>query len=309
MKSPLRTVAFAGVALLLSACGTGYVNPPLAAPSTTIPPESNMGGDRLPVQMPGEDYGHHPTPLTGTAELRANGCWTVDLGDGPRLVVFPAGYVKSPSGAAMESPDGVRISDGMAVDARGGIVGAGGFPGVPDGFWGNYIAFCDPQARELVVVDSIEPAFDPQELSDEQLVAMLREADLTVSWGCGLGFTIASEDQRVALQLFPVDMSAPVENTATFPSEVWQAQVALGKNLMVNNCDDVFEGWEPEPHVAAGWRLIAGDLAFTPPEEGYCAGSGPVEAQLTGVEVDTPLGPVQLGDLSITNDAYGCFAG
>ncbi|MEX0796463.1 MAG: hypothetical protein WD274_07200 [Acidimicrobiia bacterium] len=304
-----RFVLVICLSIVVAACGAGPESTGSTVPAETTTTISNLGGDRLPVQIPGEEYGHFAASLTGTLHLQSNGCWTVDLGDGDRLVVFPPDYTLASDGAAMMGPGGVSFSDGMAVDAIGGIVPTEGFPGVPDGFWGNYFEFCDPAAAEAVVVDELTPAFDVAALPADELVTMLQEADLSMSWGCGLGFTLSTPDQRVALYLSPNDYEAVPNSPVSFPDDAWQASVAVGKNLMANHCDDVLEGWEPEAVFAAEWPVISGTLEFEPPESASCGAIGPVEANLSGIVVETPEGPVDLGDLTVVNEAYGCFAG
>lgn len=293
--------------------GRGDGVDPLLPPETVgnVGSSSNLGGDGLPVQQPGESYGHTSESLVGTLTQQANGCWTADLGDLPRLVIFPIGYSKpAGNGRVMEAPDGTTIRSGMAFDGQGGIVPARSFPGVPDGYWGNYLTFCEPELQEFLVLDSISPAFRPDGLSDDELVAMLDEAELSVSWGCGLGFTISSEDQRVALLVAPIDSGTAIATPVSFPDDQWYGTVMIGKNLMVNHCNDAIEGWKPVPIVAAQWPLVAGTLDFKPPVvEGWCSGVEPVPAGFSGIEIETPLGVLDLGDLDLVNDAYGCFAG
>lgn len=304
-----RFVIVTCLSIVVAACGAGQESTGSTGPAETTSTTSNLGGDRLPVQIPDEDYGHFAGSVTGTLHLQSNGCWTVDLGDGDRLIVFPPDYTLASDGAAMMSPGGASFGDGLDVDAIGGIVPADGFPGVRDSFWGNYFEFCDPDASEVVVVDEVTPAFDVAALPAEELVAMLEEAELTMSWGCGLGFILSTPDQRVALYISPNDYEAVPNPPITFPDDAWRASVAVGKNLMVNHCDDVLEGWEPEAVFAAEWPVISATLKFEPPKTASCGGTGPVEADLTGVVVETPEGPVDLGDLTVFNEAYGCFAG
>jgi len=45
---------------------------------------SSLGGDRLPVKSPAEEYGNPSQPMSGSVSLEANGCWTIDLGEGAR---------------------------------------------------------------------------------------------------------------------------------------------------------------------------------------------------------------------------------
>lgn len=114
------------------------------------------GGDGLPVQNPSESYGNTSQVIDGVLTLESNGCWTIDLGDGKRLAVFPAGFTKNESGLLMSSQDGeIAVASGDEVTARGGVVPAAGFPGVPDGYWGNYLSFCKPDIEEFVVMDEI----------------------------------------------------------------------------------------------------------------------------------------------------------
>lgn len=297
------------LSIVVAACGAGPESAGSTAPAETTTTTSVLGGDRLPVQIPGEDYGHFAGFLTGTLHLQSNGCWTVDLGDGDRLLVFPPDYAMASDGTTMIAPDGTGFSDGVDVDAMGGIVPVEGFPGVPDGFWGNYLEFCDAAASEVVVVDELAPAFEVAALPTDELVTMLQGADLSRSWGCGLGFTLSSPDQRVALWLWPNDQETAPNPSVNLSDGTWRASVAVGKNLMVNHCDDVIEGWEPEAVFAAEWPVISGTLDFEPPESASCGGIGPVEATLTAIVVETPEGPVDIGDLTVVNEAYGCFAG
>lgn len=298
-----------GFGLVVAACGQVPEAVEAPSPSTSATTQSNLGGDGLPVQNPGEDYGHFPRPLTGLLELDSKGCWTVDLGDQPRLVVFPSGYSRGDDGASMIGPNGDVFTSGVDVDVLGGIVAVEGFPGTPDGFWGGYFEFCSSTSPEVVVVDHLAAGFEVDALSPEQLANMLRGADFNTSWGCGLGFTISTADQRVALYLNPTDYDAVPVSPVSFASVDWEAEVVIGKNLLANHCDDVVEGWEPQPEVAATWALMSGTLDFEAPSGEPCGSGSPVIATLVDALVDTPQSPVELGDLTIVNDAYGCFAG
>jgi hypothetical protein len=55
--------------------------------------------------------------------------------------------------------------------------------------------------------------------------------------------------------------------------------------------------------------LTAGTLTFTPPPGGPCSGGGPVDATLVDAKVTAGTGEIEFAALTITNDAYGCFAG
>lgn len=113
-----------------------------------------LGGDGLPVQNASESYGHESAELTGIVTLEPNGCWTIDIGDGKRLLVFPEGFTKDDSGMLMRSSDGaIDIGSDDEITAMGGVVAASDFPGIPDGYWGGYLTFCKPPIEEFVVVD------------------------------------------------------------------------------------------------------------------------------------------------------------
>ncbi len=300
-----------GLCLLTAGCGAAAEEEPPTTVAGGPGVVSNLGGDGLPVQQVGESYGHQSRPLEGTFTLESNGCWTANLGDADRLVVFPIGYTRPlDDGSTMQSPDGMLIRDGMGFDATGGIVPAAGFPGVPDGYWGNYLAMCDPVLGEFLVVDSIAPAFRPENLDTGELSAMLEDANLEVSWGCGIGFAISSADQRVALFVRQTDFEVLADSPVIFPDSRWQGEVVIGKNLLIYNCNDAIEGWIPQPVEAVRWALVGGTLDFeAPPGDSLCSGGDPVTATLHGAQVETPLGIRDLGDLDMVNTAYGCFAG
>ncbi len=147
----------------------------------------------------------------------------------------------------------------------------------------------------------------PDQMSDADLVTILEQAELTESWGCGLGFTLSSEDQHVALFLYPMSENAS-ESPVSFPDKTWNASIVIGNDLLANNCDDVIEPDEPEAYSVANWSLSAGTLTFTPPDDPTCVGAS-VAASLDGAVVETPTGELALGSLMIVNEAFGCFAG
>jgi len=304
-----RIATLLATLLLLAACGTPGARP--EQPVANLPKPQNLGGDGLPVQVPGEDYGRRPRALTGQLRLESNGCWTIVIDGVSRLVVFPSDFAKpADDGSVLVGEDYVARS-GAEVDARGAVVPAAGFPGVPDGFWGNYLAFCDPIEREFVVLDEVSDAFDPLSLDPRELLAMVAEADLVVSWGCGLGFLISNREQTVALSFAPATWDQPITGDIAFPTDEWNGMVLVGKNLLTNHCQDAIEQWAPVQVLAAEWPVIEGHLSFPPPtgQPGECDEPGPVEATLTGASFDGPTGPVALPELAIVNNAYNCFAG
>lgn len=153
-RSMIRVILLASV---VSACVEGSaLSPP------TVSDQSDLGGDGLPVQHENQPIPHQSEPLEGTLGLRPNGCWTVASDPGELLVIFPAGFHKPPEdGSAMRAPDGVSFTDGTRVEGLGAVVPVELHPGVPDGFFGGYLAFCDSEAQRVAVFDSLRPVADP----------------------------------------------------------------------------------------------------------------------------------------------------
>lgn len=287
-------------ALIVASCGMG---------PSLIDPDSNLGGDRLPVKAAGEEYGNPTRPLTGRLALGDTGCWTIDLGDVPRLLIFPEGFVKpADNGASMAGPDGTRFLNGMLVDLEGGLVAASTLTDGDEGYWGSYIPYCDPASGEVVIADDLMTAFDPLALDNEALIELFGASQLTRSWGCGFGFTMSSKDQRIVVEMYPTEM-APLPGPVTLPDPNWTAQILIGKHLTANHCDDVVEGWEPEPTIVAIWPITSGTLDFDLPDDVVCGLSGAVEAVLSDAVVETPDGEMAVATIEPVNESFGCFAG
>jgi hypothetical protein len=92
------------------------------------------------------------------------------------------------------------------------------------------------------------------------------------------------------------------------PSVIWSGRVHVGTDLFANWCDDVIEPDEPESVVIETWQIVDAGIAIdgTPPVQGI----GALTATVTGVTVESPGGEqVVLGDLTLTNDSWGAFAG
>lgn len=295
----------------LASCTMGESNRNEGLPASTTTAPSNIGGEAEPIQREGESYPHASGAVNGLIELQPGGCWTIDGGEGPQIAIFPVGFEMIYTDEWMLGPAGnPLISSGTTVDGIGGPADVGSLPGGSSGFWGNYLAFCDPSATHVIVLDDVTATPAAGTMTDEELMAVWDAAELTESWPCGLGFTIASADQTVAVYVHPRDAGLPITTPVTFPDEGWDGYVVIGKDLLVNHCDDVVEPDEPERVVEATWPLIAGTLDFEVPTlDGICGGGGDIEATLTDAAVDSPSGTVDVPDLVIVNAAYGCFAG
>jgi hypothetical protein len=135
-------------------------------------------------------------------------------------------------------------------------------------------------------------------------------ADLSDDYGCGYGFAIGSPGQDLALIIFwnggnSPDLASPV----TFPSERWTGEIWVGADLFSNWCDDVIDETEPAPVVDERWTVVAGTLTFGG-EAGVDCGGGAVSGTLTNAEAQSPSGEtIELAELDLNNEAWGCFAG
>ena len=132
--------------------------------------------------------------------------------------------------------------------------------------------------------------------------------DLTETYGCGTGFWIGNPEQTVALRLEYRGDEGPAPRVK-LPDPEWNARVIAGENLYANWCDDVMEPHEPSPVEAASYEITAGileiDGAIPQPFE-----SGSLTLHATGlVMTGSDSTTVQLGDVTITNEMYGFFAG
>ncbi len=120
--------------------------------------ESNLGGDGLPVQIESQPIPHRSEPVEGVIQLHDDGCWAAEIDATELLTILPVGFAEPPDdGAVMCSPDGTRFVDGMVFEGFGAVVPIELLPGVPDGFFGGYLSFCDPEAQQVIVLDSIRP--------------------------------------------------------------------------------------------------------------------------------------------------------
>jgi len=138
----------------------------------------------------------------------------------------------------------------------------------------------------------------------------LADVELTEDWGCGYGFSVSDEAQETLLQIDHVGDEDLAAGTVTFPDPAWEGEVLVGTDLAANWCSDVIE--EPQAEVDETWTIVEGTLTFAgevPPTDGTPADQ-PVRAELTDVVVEGPDGErVELGDLSLSNDSWGFFAG
>jgi hypothetical protein len=297
--------ALLAIAIIASGCASPAGSVAGESPTTTI---SNVGGDVEPVQRASEIYPHDGGDVRGTLVQEPNGCWTIDTGAGALVAIFPVGTAVDHSDGVVTTAEGAALPSGATIEGFGGLTAVNDLPGAPDGFWSNYLAFCDPVALQVLVVDQFTPIDSGQAMTDEELVALLNDATLSVSWPCGLGFTLSDQDQEVAIYLYPTTAEPPTVTPVVLPDPEWEGSVVLGENLLVNHCDDVIGTDEPVRVEVAVWPIIGGTIDFEAPSE-LCGAAGPIEAMLRGLVVAGPLGSMTLPDLDVVNTAYGCFAG
>lgn len=135
-------------------------------------------------------------------------------------------------------------------------------------------------------------------------------ADLTEMWGCGYGFHASNPEQTVALRFTAATSAPPSSRTAELPDPAWEAEVVTGTDLYANWCDDVIEPDEPTPVIDGTFPVVGGTIAVTAPTPNVGCGDAEATAVITGLEVRAPDGAtLGLGDLTVTNPSWGCFAG
>ncbi|NNE12194.1 MAG: hypothetical protein HKN41_08120 [Ilumatobacter sp.] len=292
---------------LVAGCGATTASD---TPPTTTENTDDVGGFGAPAAAPGEFDDLPGVTMTGRVDLTDDGCWYL-TGNGDRaLLITPVGTRLGDDGTSLVTGEGVTIADGDRVDATGGFVETDSLPGGADGRWGNYVAFCAPSNRFVAVTGSIGPAFDPADVDLEALAGDLAASVFTVDRGCGYGFATGDDGQRWALRIDHTPPEPPTASRIVLPDERFEVTVTTGAHLFANHCDDAIEWFEPEPVVAARWPVTAGsfDYPVVDTTTGGCAGES-VTTVLTGATVQTPIGPVDLEPIEITNEAFGCFAG
>lgn len=135
--------------------------------------------------------------------------------------------------------------------------------------------------------------------------------ELTDAFPCGFGFYLSDAEQSAGLFISYVDFegarAGEVIDSARLPGDGWRAEYQTGTDLFANWCDDVMEPGEPVPVIEEVWR-VTGNLEVTGlPAAGQC---GRATAELTDIEADNGDGDtISLGDYSVVNDSWGCFAG
>ena len=141
-------------------------------------------------------------------------------------------------------------------------------------------------------------------------VSGLPAVELTDDLGCGYGFAVVDKDETTLLSIYRGSDAGKVARTVSLPDSAWEAEVRVGTHLAANWCNDVI--MDPQAETDETWEIVQGTREFVgevPPVDGASAVQ-PVRAELTGVVVEGPDGEqVELGDLALSNDSWGFFAG
>ncbi len=159
----------------------------------------------------------------------------------------------------------------------------------------------------LLLAACTYPGVEPTQLGAPSLEGV------TDSYPCGYGFQAGTLDQTTGVFAYQTEFqpfqAGSFETEIDLPGGGWEAVVAQGSNLFANWCDDVMEPGEPNPYRAAEYRVIAGHLSITAEDEiADCAGT-PVTGEFTALVIEVDGHRLELGDLTIVNDGWGCFAG
>ncbi len=290
----------------LAASSVPTTLPPTTFPPTTLPPE--MTGSGMSVASPGEFVIDFEQQMAGTLELDDNGCWFLGGTYGRGPIVFPPGFTPAEEGTAVVGPDGELLADGAPISMSGTIIyGADGLPGGADGKWGNHVAFCGMDSG-IVIASQLRASTPPTAAEATELMKGLDTSSLVTDWPCGYGFATSSADQRIGLLIYPAGAELPEGGPVTLPDDRFEAFVEIGSNLFSNNCDDVFEWFEPERRSTAKFEIVSGTFTYPDAADQACGGP-PKTISFTDVVVALPDGEVTLGTLEITNRSFGCLAG
>ncbi len=125
---------------------------------------------------------------------------------------------------------------------------------------------------------------------------------VTDPYGCGYGFSAATPDQSASFTVFFPDIAKGPDAGAYDLADV-MGELRFGTDLMANWCDDVMEEGEPVPEIDEAWEIIAGTLDITTTGS-TATGSFTDVVALTSDGLEYPI-----GDVTITNEAWGVFAG
>ncbi len=140
--------------------------------------------------------------------------------------------------------------------------------------------------------------------------AEISVASLTDDYGCGYAFALGSAEQDLALVIVYAGGRSPELDPVTFPSPRWEGELWIGSDLFSNWCDDDIDVSDPVPAITETWTLTEGTMAIEPVGADVECGPEPIRATVTGAVASSPSGQtLELGDVELINEAFGCFAG
>lgn len=134
--------------------------------------------------------------------------------------------------------------------------------------------------------------------------------DLSDTYGCGYGFYVGTHDQTAGLFLLSnLDLAEAASASGTFrlPGDEWTGDLSFGRDLFANWCDDVIEPGEPEPVVEETWQVKGVLQVMSLPTVGECGEARAALQQAVAVGPDGSM--LELGDLDLINESWGCLAG
>jgi hypothetical protein len=282
------------------------------APVESEDPDDWTGGFGSPARVAGEFDLGPGRPVSGVLRLADDGCWYAEFEDATALAILPVGFEIpfQTDPTSLLGPNGTTYTSGTAIDGMVHQVWPEELPGGADGRWGHYVTFCEPAEPSVAVFEDLWPAEVPMALSEAELIDLVTDATLSVDRHCGRGWAASSDDERVGLFVYQ-QSSQRLEAGATveLPHEEWTARLVVGKYLFLNHCDDVFEPWEPNQIIAAEWPVTGMlEVLDTFPETEEPAPAA-VRALLSGAQVTTSRGVIDLGDIELANDSFNFLPG
>ncbi len=164
-----------------------------------------------------------------------------------------------------------------------------------------------PLILTLILAACTYPGVGPAPVDTPSLTGITEE------YPCGYGFQAGTADQTTAVFAYQVEsqpfQAGSFETEIDLPGGGWEVLVVQGSDLFANWCDDVMEPGEPVPHRDAEHRVIDGHLSITAGDEiADCAGVA-VSGAFTGLVIEFNGERLELGDVIIVNEGWGCFAG
>jgi len=315
MRRHMLPTLFAVLALVGAACGEETLvdladgGPSMSTTSTTTT-QLDLGSSPARLAVARAQWADS-APATYVLTLRElcfcpETVWTETIADG--VVVS-----HEPSTAEAAYDPGPRTMEDLFDEVQGAI----------DAGYATIELEVDPETGALVSywVDVDEMTADEEygvevvslTVGDEGLkpTVGIDAAVLVEDHPCGFGFAIGSTDQSLGLFLHTSggvepDLAVPIE----LPDGDWTAELHVGRDLFSNHCADLVEIGEPEPVVADTWTVVAGTLTIDAVSNPAGGGGASAAGILTSAVLESADGHrIELDDIELRNDCWGCLAG